>query len=242
MAFNEEATLEEATRDVVLALEAFRDREYEVIIVDDGSTDATPQIARRMAEQYPAVRVISHPTNRGPGSALTTGFAESRNEVICFHAADQQLPFSEVAGLIPLLDTYDMVIGYRTDRPGYSSMRLLSSYVYIKLVHVLFGLWQYRDFNFLYLYRREVIDRIAIETEGVFMPTEILVKAAARGARIVPVTVTCLPRQHGTATCGHPNVILKTLEQMLRFWLRWRLGRSGGARRQGSGGGPGNGV
>lgn len=226
MAFNEEATMQEATDDVVNALRTFEDRELEVLIVDDGSTDRTPAIAAEMAEKYPEVRVITHPENRGPGSALITGFAESKNEVICFHAADQQLPFDEVAALIPLLDSHDVVIGDRTERPDYTQLRLLSSWVYITLVHNLYGLRQYKDFNFLYLYRKSLLDRIQIETTGVFMPTEILIKAVDLGARIVPATVTCLPRTAGEATCGRPNVILHTVREMLRFYGMWRWRRT----------------
>jgi dolichol-phosphate mannosyltransferase len=227
MAYNEEATLAEATRDVVAALSALDDRAFEVLIVDDGSTDRTAAIGRELEAHHPEVRLIQHGQNRGPGSALVTGFAESRHEVICFHAADQQLPFAEVAALIPLLDEFDLVIGDRTARPGYTPLRLLSSHVYIGLVQALFGLRRYRDFNFLYLYRKSLLDQIRIETSGVFMPTEILVKAVDLGARIAPATVTCLPREHGVATCGRPEVILHTVSEMLRFWARWRWRRLG---------------
>jgi len=228
LAYNEEATLEEATRDVVTALAALGDRRFEVLVVDDGSTDRTPEIAARMAATYREVRVITHPRNRGPGSGLLTGFAESRFEVVCFHAADQQLPFPEVAALIPLLDEADLVVGDRSARPGYSPMRLLSSHVYIALVQRLFRLGRFRDFNFLYLYRKELLDQIRIETHGVFMPTEILIKAVDLGARITTATVTCLPRRAGVATCGRPAVVAETVREMLRFWARWRLGRLSG--------------
>ncbi len=232
MAYNEEATLAEATHDVVTALASLDGRAFEVLIVDDGSSDRTAAIGRELEARYPEVRLIQHGQNRGPGSALVTGFAESRHEVICFHAADQQLPFAEVAALIPLLDEVDLVIGDRTARPGYTPLRLLSSQVYIGLVQLLFGLRRYRDFNFLYLYRKELLDRIVrgrpgLETSGVFMPTEILVKAVDLGARIAPATVTCLPREHGVATCGRPQVILHTVSEMFRFWLSWQRRRLG---------------
>lgn len=224
LAFNEEETLEAATVEVVETLQRqYPDREREVIIVDDGSSDATPDIALEMADRFPEVRVVTHPENLGPGSGLVTGFAESQNEVVCFHAADQQLPFDEVAALIPLLDDHDLVIGDRTDRPGYTRLRRLSSWTYITLAHNLYGLHRFKDFNFLYLYRKELLERITIETSGVFMPTEVLVKAMDLDARVATATVTCLPRRAGVATCGRPGVIVCTFLEMIRFWGLWRV-------------------
>ena len=224
LAYNEEATVEAATVEVITTLQGqYPDRAREVIIVDDGSTDTTPDISSRMADRFPEVRVVTHAENRGPGSALVTGFTESQNEVVCFHAADQQLPFDEVAALIPLLDDHDLVIGDRTDRPGYTRLRRLSSWTYITLAHNLYGLHRFKDFNFLYLYRKDLLDRITIETSGVFMPTEVLVKALDLDARVATATVTCLPRKAGVATCGRPSVIVWTFVEMMRFWGLWRM-------------------
>ena len=221
-AYNEEATLAEAVDDVDRALQEFGDRDYEILVVDDGSTDATPDIARRLEAEYPAVRAIFHGRNLGPGSAILTGIRNSRNDVVCFHAADQQLDFSEIAGFIPLLDDHDIVIGSRSGRPGYTRMRLLSSDVYIRLVHALFGLEQYDDFNFLYLYRRELFDGMPIHSDGVFMCTEIFARAVADGARVAHVEARCLPRRVGVSSVYRANVIAKTVWEMARFRWRWR--------------------
>jgi glycosyltransferase involved in cell wall biosynthesis len=226
MAFNEEASLAAATEEVVDVLSGLG-RDYEVLIVDDGSRDRTPIIASEMAERIPRVRVVTHPQNRGPGSAILTGFAESKKEIVCFHPADQQIPFCEVAALFPLLDEYDVVVGERSARPGYTIMRRISSRVYIELVHLLFGFWGYKDFNFIYLFRKEILDRMAIESDGVFMTTEVLVRAKGMGARITSARATCLPRRAGVATCGRPSVIFKTIREMMQFWMRWQARRLG---------------
>jgi glycosyltransferase involved in cell wall biosynthesis len=218
LAYNEEATLEEAVRDVHDALVAFGDREFEIIIVDDGSTDSTLAIANRLANEIHEVRVIAHAKNLGPGSAILTGIRNSKNDVICFHAADQQLRFAEVATFIPLLDDHDIVIGSRSGRPGYTKMRMLSSVVYIKLAHALFDLRDYDDFNFLYLYRRELFSDMPIESDGVFMCTEIFVRALDKGARVASVTAECLPRKVGVSTVYKTRVIGKTFAEMVRFW------------------------
>ena len=222
LAFNEEETLEQAVADVHAALSDFGDRAFEILVVDDGSTDRTPEIAAALELRWPEVRLIRHGKNLGPGSAILTGIRNSRNDVICFHAADQQLDFREVAGFIPLLEQHDIVIGSRSGRPGYTRMRMLSSRVYIELAQRLFGLDGYDDFNFLYLYRRDLFDDMPIDSDGVFLCTEIFVRALRRGARVAQVTAACLPREVGTSKVYRPRVIGKTLYEMLRFWTRTR--------------------
>jgi glycosyltransferase involved in cell wall biosynthesis len=223
LCYNEEATLEQAVLDVRDALAGFGDRAFEVLVVDDGSTDGSVAIAERLAARFDEVRLIRHPHNLGPGSAILTGIRNARCDVICFHAADQQLRFAEVASFIPLLDDADIVIGSRSGRPGYTAMRMLSSRVYIALVHALFGLGDYDDFNFLYLYRRELFDDMPIESDGVFLCTEIFVRALERGARVAKVQAECLPREAGVSTVYRSRVIAKTLREMLGFWWRRRV-------------------
>ena len=223
LAYNEQETLEQAVADVHAGLAALGDRRFEILLVDDGSTDATAEIATGLLEKYRELRIIRHGRNLGPGSAILTGIRNATCDVICFHAADQQLNFSEVASFIPLLEHHDIVIGARTGRPGYTRMRLLSSEVYIKLAQALFGLSRYRDFNFLYLYRRSLFAGMPIESNGVFLCTEIFVRALHRGARVAEVTATCLPREAGKSTVYRPQVIAKTIGEMLRFWWRFKV-------------------
>lgn len=224
LAYNEQATLTEAVADVHRALSAFGDREFEIILVDDGSRDRTAEIAHELEATYKELRVIRHGRNLGPGSAILTGIRNARHDNICFHPADQQLDFAEVAAFLPLLDEHDIIIASRSGRPGYTPMRLLTSHVYIKLAQSLFGLHGYEDFNFVYLYRREIFAEMPIDSDGVFLCTEIFVRALDRGARVARVSAQCLPRREGVSGVYKPQVISKTLWEMLRFWWRWRKG------------------
>jgi glycosyltransferase involved in cell wall biosynthesis len=218
-AYNEQATLEQATSEVHAALRALG-RDFEILLVDDGSTDRTPQIARDLERRYPEVRAIRHGRNLGSGTAILTGIRNSRNDVVCFHAADNQLDFAEVAAFVPLLDDHDIVIGSRSGRPGYTQTRMLASTVYIKLAQTLFGLTDWDDFNFLYLYRRELFDAMPIDSDGIFVCTEIFVRALDRGARVATVAATCRPRESGSSAVFKPRIIATTFYEMLRFYIR----------------------
>jgi len=222
LAYNEEETLREAVSDVHAGLSAFGDRDFEILLVDDGSTDSTPEIAYELEREFPELQVIRHGRNLGPGSAILTGIRNSRMDLICFHAADQQLHFSEVASFIPLLDTHDIVIGSRSGRDDYTKARLATSHVYIALAHRLFDLRDYDDFNFLYLYRRSLFEDMPIDSEGVFLCTEIFVRALKAGARVAKVNAKCVPRRAGQSSVYRPQVILKTMAEMAQFWWRSR--------------------
>lgn len=239
MAFNEEASLEAAVDEV--RAELLRSgRAFEILIVDDCSTDATAAIADRLAAALSRpgaeVRAIHHPRNLGPGSAIVTGVREARQPLYCFHPGDNQVRFADVAAALDLLDErYDLLVGERSDRRDYSAARKAASYGYIVLARVLFGLHGFRDFNFIYLWRTEVVRALLpLGSRGVFLCTEILVRARDGGARIGVARAAYRPRTAGTSTVGRPSVVLDTFGQMMRFWGRRqlsRLGRGGGGGR-----------
>jgi glycosyltransferase involved in cell wall biosynthesis len=221
LAYNEEESLEQAVEDVHAALAALG-RPFEVLIVDDGSTDRTAEIGAALEACFDHVRLLRHGRNLGPGSAILTGIRNARCDNICFHPADQQVDFRQVAAMVPLLDDADIVVVSRSHRPGYTRMRLLSSQVYITLARALFGLEGFQDFNFIYLFRRELFDDMPIDSDGVFLCTEILVRAIRKGARVAHAEAECLPRTAGTSKVYRPRVIAKTLREMLGFWARTR--------------------
>jgi len=226
MAFNEEETLEEATSAVRAALVDLG-RPFEVVVVDDGSVDRTAEVGEALSARWSEVRLVRHGSNRGPGSAILTGIREARGELYCFHPADNQLVFGDVARALPRLDReVDLLVGERSDRRDYSLVRRAYSYGYIGLAWVLFGLRGFRDFNFVYAYRTELFDVMEVETEGLFVTTEILLKALDLGYRPGVMRARYLPRTAGVSTVGSARVAFATFGQMGRFWLRRRLGRS----------------
>jgi dolichol-phosphate mannosyltransferase len=230
MAFNEEETLAAAVEEVRACLFA-TGRGFEILIVDDGSTDRTGAIAddlaARLSRPGAELRALHHGENRGPGSAIVTGLLEARQPLYCFHPADNQVEFADVARALDLLDErYDLLVGQRSDRRDYSLPRKVMSYGYIALARLLFGLSGFRDFNFIYLWRTDVIrPLLPLATRGVFLCTEILVRARDAGARIGVAPAAYRPRTAGVSTVGRPRVVLDTFAQMMKFWAGRALGR-----------------
>ncbi len=226
MAYNEEQNLGQAVAEVRQHLLA-SGRPFEVLIVDDGSTDRTAEIGDELAHEHADTRVIRHGHNRGPGSAIVTGVAQARMPLYCFHPADNQVDFGDICQALDLLDhDYDLLVGQRSDRHDYSFMRLLASYASITLNRFLFHLPDYRDFNFIYLWRTGLVQpMLPLQTTGVFLCTEVLIRARDAGARIGVAYAAYRPRVAGKSTVGRPIVMVKTLGQVLKFWAFWTAQR-----------------
>jgi glycosyltransferase involved in cell wall biosynthesis len=196
---------------------------YEVLVVDDASTDATGAIADALAEADPRVRVVHHPENRKLGGSIRTGLAESTGELILYTDADLPFDMSEVAKAVRLLRIYDadIVSAFRFDRTGEGPRRFVYSYVYNHLVRAVFAL-RIRDVNFACkLVRRDVLDRVKLESEGSFIDVELLVRAQRLGYEIVQFGVDYFPRTRGISTLSSGSVIARLLREL--WWLRNEL-------------------
>jgi len=192
-AYNEEENVESAVEQVsAIAQELGMD--YEIILVNDGSADRTGEIARELEQRVPNFRLVEHYPNRGYGGSLKAGFAAATKDLIVFVPADNQFDFSEVHRLLERLDEADIVSGYRVDRQD-SFIRKFNALGWNMVVRLLFGsLCRDIDCGFK-LFRREIVDRVNIVSDGAMIDTEFLAGAKARGYRIVDVPVgELLPR------------------------------------------------
>ncbi len=225
-AYNEEENVE---RTVQLALEKIGpmvDGSLEVLIVDDGSTDRTPQLADSLAGADSRVRV-HHQPNRGYGGALKAGFENARGELIGFSDGDLQFDPGEMQRLLDrLADTsrpVDAVIGFRIKRRD-PFHRLFIAKTYNTIVSVAFGL-RVRDIDCaMKLFRREVFDGLRLDADGPFLSAELLIKLRARGVRMAQVGVNHYPRAAGTNTGASFTKILRTFRDLavlrLALWTR----------------------
>jgi len=196
--YNEEANVANVGEEVSAVAQQLS-LDYEIILVNDGSTDRTGEIAREMAQRIPSFRLVSHYPNRGYGGSLKAGFAAATKDLITFVPADKQFVFREIDRFLERIAEADIVCGYRANRQD-NFIREFSAFGWNMLVRLLFG-YLCRDIDCGFkLFRREVLEHVTIVSDGAMIDTEFLAGAAVRGFRIAEVPVTHLPRVAGEAT------------------------------------------
>lgn len=215
-ACNEEETVEPLARKAAEVLPRLTG-DYEIIIVDDGSTDRTPEIADRLAREMPNVRVVHHERNAGYGLALRSGFAASRKDLVFYTDGDLQFDIAELALLLPKIREADIVSGYKLKRADDASRKFVSV-VYNTILKVFFGL-RIPDVNCGFkLYRREIFDVIRLRSTRGLIDAEVLLKAQAAGYVVATVGVHHYPRTHGTSRYRAKEIVL-TIVQLWELWL-----------------------
>jgi len=224
-AYNEQDVLRESVEALHAALAKHCER-FEILIVDDGSTDHTPRLADDLAAEQDAVRVIHHRPNRGYGAALRSGFTSASLPLVFYTDADGQLVADEIGRLLERIGEVDIVTGYRADRQD-PWRRKFFSWGFKRFIGLVFGV-RVRDCDCAFkLYRRKVFDEITIDSDQFFVDAEVLAKAAVLGYRIGEVAVTHRPRAGGESTVrlGH---ILSTLREAWHVFRHPNLPRRAG--------------
>jgi glycosyltransferase involved in cell wall biosynthesis len=222
-AHNEEANLEGLVDEALATLPTIAEA-FEIIAVDDGSTDRTLAVAERLAAANPGiVRVVHHPTNRGYGGALRSGFEASRYELLCFTDGDRQFRIADLARLTARMaepDAPDVVVGYRIKRAD-PFIRIAYARTYKLANRIFFGL-KVKDVDCAAkLFRREALEDVRVESGGAFFSAELLIRIGELGRSIVEVGVPHYPRTAGSPTGARPSVIGRAVKD---FWmLRLRL-------------------
>jgi glycosyltransferase involved in cell wall biosynthesis len=217
-AHNEEANVRELVEEALGTLPSLAEA-FEIIVVNDGSRDATGAIADELAAAHPdVVRAVHHPTNLGYGAALLSGFQAARHELVAFTDGDRQFRVADLGRLTARLaepDRPDVVVGYRIKRAD-PLIRTIYARLYRFANRVWFGL-KVRDVDCACkLFRRAALDGIAVESGGAFLSAELLIKLRAAGRTIVEVGVPHHPRTAGSPTGAKPSVIFRAVRD---FWL-----------------------
>ena len=216
-AYNEEKNLPEFIPKVIKFLSSITN-EFEIIIIENGSTDKTYQIAQRLEEKFPQVKIIHNPIHLDYGAALKKGFAAAQYDYISYSDSDNQYDISELAPHLHLLDKFDVLSGYAVKKAA-SFSRKIQSDAYNFLLRFLFGI-KLKDINCsMKVYKRAVLNKIEIKSDSAFIDAEMLIKAQQLGYRIIQFPVTHYFRKKGLATGSDPKVILATIKEMIKFKL-----------------------
>jgi glycosyltransferase involved in cell wall biosynthesis len=186
--------------------------DYEIIIVDDGSSDETPQILDGLRAEVAALGVVTHKTNEGYGKSLRDAFAAAAEDYVFYTDGDGQFDLAQMADFLPLLDGGNAVVGYRVGRAE-GPLRRFFSWGYNLLVRVLFGL-RVRDVDcsFKFLPRRE-LQSLELRSDKFFIDTELMVKLKRAGVPVLERGVRHLPREHGRSTVS-PAHVFTTLREI----------------------------
>lgn len=202
-----------ATLHSALAILPWFVARLEIIVVDDGSSDATAERVREVAAADQRVRLLRHEINRGYGAAVTSGLRAARGDLVMFADSDGQFNFLDVARLLVALGDNDLVIGYRRRRADHARRRF-NAWLWGRLVRVILG-FNVRDLDCAYkLFRRETLQRLRLTSLGACINAEIMAQCVWGGLRFSEIPVGHFPRLAGVQTGAHWRVIARALGEL----------------------------
>lgn len=218
-AYNEEESLGYVLRDTLKDLpKAVKD--YEIIIVNDGSTDRTPQVADSFAKKSKNIRVI-HQKNEGYNKAMITGLKAATKDYVGYMQADGQDLIRDMVNCFKIMDKYDLVLGIRGKRIDYNPYRLILSYGCLILYRVLFGL-KYEDVHWVYIWKTKEVQKLKFDPKGgIFILVESLVKFKRKGLKIGEASSPYRPRYGGENKNTGLKVVWRTFVSMINLW--WKI-------------------
>jgi glycosyltransferase involved in cell wall biosynthesis len=221
--YNEQGNVARTVENALRVLEKLN-ADFEIIVVDDGSSDGTGRIADEIAGRDKRVKVVHHEHNLGYGAALRSGFASATKELVFYTDGDGQFDMNEMPSLLPLMEQWDIVSCYRLNRRD-PFIRKVNAWAWTKLVCLLFGL-KIRDVDCAFkLYKREIFDRIKLSSTGALIDAEILARAAGKGYRITQKGVHHYPRTAGAQTGAKLRVVLRAFKELFKLHHQIRSGQ-----------------
>lgn len=215
--WNEEANLEKVVLSALPVAKKVA-KQWEILIIDDGSSDNTLEVAKKVAKKDKHIRVIPHKENRGYGAALKTGLAQAKYDYVVFTDGDGQFDFAEVEKFIEKIDKADIVIGNRMQRHDHPFRHLLMNL--LKVWDFVFFGFYFKDIDcgFKMFTKQSVKKIMPLSSEGAMITTEILAKAIRAKLKILQVDVHHFPRKAGDQSGGNIRVIVRAIRESLALW------------------------
>ncbi len=218
-AWNEEDYLERAATRALAVLSKLTS-DFEILIINDGSTDRTQEIAEGLASRHRQIRVIEHRENQKLGGAIRTGLSHSTKEVVIYSDVDLPFDLNEIERALYLMSYLeaDMICAFRHNRTSEGVRRIVYSYVYNLLIRSAFDV-KIKDVNFGFkVIHCRVLEAIELKSEGSFIDAELVVKAIHRGFRVFQMQVDYFPRSREVSPLASSAVIAKMLKELIQLY------------------------
>lgn len=216
-AYDEEGSLAHLVRETLRDAKKIV-KDFEIIIVNDGSRDKTAVVADLLAKTYKNVKVIHHKKNKGLALAWRTGIEASKKDIILYIEGDGQQPFKDQYDLLEKIKHADLVLGVRSERFDYSPFREALASGYLFLIWFLFNL-KYKDVGWSQAYRRKIFSKVKMKSVTPFFDTEVIIKAQKFGFRVVEARSYYRPRETGSTSLGNLNTAYSMFKEMLKMKL-----------------------
>ncbi|MCD4708495.1 MAG: glycosyltransferase family 2 protein [Candidatus Sabulitectum sp.] len=221
--YNEENNVENAVTTLMRVLANGFD-DYEILIIESGSTDLTADIADKLAASDSHIRIIHQINREGLGSAIRLGFANSTMDYILYIDGDEPFDVGEIGKIIPLLGSHDVVIGYRIGERESFKRKLFSS-VYNGIIQFFFRL-NVKDVNFsMKVVSRHLLKKLKLRADGCFYDAELVAEIRRTETEIYELGFVYTPRTHGESSLDKPSVIINILIEMFQYLLRRKIFR-----------------
>lgn len=220
-AYNEEQSLGYVLKDTIRDLPKIV-RNYEIIVVDDGSTDNTNKVAFSFAKKNKRIRVI-HQKNSGFNKAMITGLRSVKRSYVAYMQAGGQDLIRDMVNCIEIMKSYDLVLGKRGKRIDYNLYRFILAYAANIIYRILFGI-KYEDVHWVYIWKTKEVQKLKLDPRGgIFLLVESLVKFQRKGLKVGEASAPYRPRYAGDNKNTSIKVVWLTFVSCFRLWFRLRF-------------------